>query len=184
MVSNLQKLQFTILILFTPPFCIHIALRYPDTSVLKYFSCDFQQLEANSTAVCGIPDRSFPKYSALAALHHHCFLVFVRLLLLLRPLLHSRYCCSALQLNNYSMIFDVPYHQLLQHTLHDHKQNIITLTFCCLQLANTQQDMFVQKKGNQSALTIDAQYNKGCQENKNEMQRNIITFIEESHFPL
>ena len=82
------------------------------------------------------------------------------------------------------MIFDVPYHQLLQHTLHDHKQNIITLTFCCLSLANVLQAMFVQKKGNQSALTIDAQYNKGCQENKNEMQRNIITFIEESHFPL
>ena len=83
------------------------------------------------------------------------------------------------------MIFDVPYHQLLQQTLHDHKQNIIiTLTFCCLSLANVLQAMFVQKKGNQSALTIDAQYNKGCQENKNEMQRNIITFIEEGHFPL
>ena len=82
------------------------------------------------------------------------------------------------------MIFDIPYHQFLQYPLHDHKQNVTSLTFCCLPLANTLQAMFVQKKGNQSALTIDAQYNKGCQENKNEMQRNIITFIEESHFPL
>ena len=30
------------LIFFTPYFCIHIALRYPDTYVLKYFSYDFQ----------------------------------------------------------------------------------------------------------------------------------------------
>ena len=144
------------LIFFTPYFCIHIALRYPDTYVLKYFSYDFQQLEANSTALCGIPDRSFPKYSARAALQHHCFLVFVRLILLLRPMLHSCYCCSALQLNDHNMIFVVPYHQLLHHPLHDRKQIVLTLTFCCLPLVNT-----LQKKGNQSARREGSGYQVG-----------------------